>query len=78
MKISFWENGWTDNGSIIVSDVGKEVLKNLSIDFQTIKLPQAPNGHSEPVYGLIHSDEPDDCSKDEFNQLVKQYEATVV
>lgn len=77
MNISFlepWEEG---TGTIVISDVPEQVLQKLTGDFIITTIP-TPGGHKNPAYALRHSDEPDDCSDDDFKQIIAEYRATVV
>lgn len=71
MHISFWEQEYIDNtGSIIISGASPRTLEKLEKNFQITKIATI-TGHTEPTYALHHSEELEDCSRDEFMLLLE-------
>ncbi len=72
IKIDFWESDYNNCGSIIISGISDEEKMLIEKNFIITKVSTVPKGHAVPTYVLRHSDEYDDCSRNDYWELCKK------
>jgi len=78
VKISFWENDdfISDDkvvGTIVISGLTKDEIKELKNNYIVSEMAGIPKPHTKPAYWLRHSDEVDDCSRQDYFELCKEF-----